>query len=82
MPGQLADELVVDAALGDHPGGRGADLAGVEASTRWRWPPTAVSRSASSNTTAGALAAQLEQQALHVAAGDLGDAQPDARSSR
>ena len=31
--GERLDELVVDAPLGEHPGGRGADLAGVEAPT-------------------------------------------------
>ena len=39
---------------------------------------TAVFTSASSNTSAGALAAELEQRALHRAPADFGDAQPDA----
>ena len=38
---------------------------------------TAVFTSASSNTSAGALAAELEQRPLHRAAADFGDAQPD-----
>nr|WP_254127074.1 hypothetical protein [Aquihabitans sp. G128] len=74
---ELADQLVVDAALHDDPGGRGADLAGVEG------PGAAhvrddVLQVGVVEDDGRPLAAQLEQQALHLLAAHLGDAAADA----
>ncbi len=72
-PFESLDELVVDASLGDDPRGGGADLPGVEAPHRSDAGDGGLEVGVVEDD-ARALAAELHQEALHVATGDLADA--------
>ncbi len=74
---QAFDHLLVDRALHDRTGRRGADLARMERPHRADHLDGGLDVGVVEHQ-ARALAAELEQQALHRAAADLGDALPDA----
>ena len=75
--GEALDDLVVHAPLHDRARRRGADLAGVERPRRADHADRGLQVRVVVDERA-ALAAELEQQALHRAAADLADAHADA----